>query len=836
MRMLLARVKTWLARLARAVRSLFLLDRKGAAPVGSGAGEERMQGPLGSGSAATRLVESDVFAPRGDEETGGSRSAEDTPFGVEAIPSQDDFERTPRPPVSTEEEDGVPVRVSKQGIESDIDAASGAPDAGGQTEAETSDGADTEHTAGSLGTVGQDESCRPRPEPRPWSQEDSEAVESGAVCQPAAAGPTPEPEIEAGVDSLSGQGQAKPRRRVAPEKRGGRPRDSNVPIEDGQPSATPGSGKGVGSLRPPRPELICWKEAMAWKIGVEVPEDLREGDLSVIQDGEELQQDAVHEMRWPLTEPLASVEVRWFDESDAAECSRIFGASQHRVFKIAASGDKGRAVSRVTRGHYIVISPRAFTRDEAGSGPAPVAPEYVLPETAEVIAHHLLADTESAGLLLRGDAGANITIRPLRLETYRLAGHLIEDAHPTAGPLFGGEPPHLVVEEPPEPAQVVVGLEGQSVRGRARHTAATFEDLRDWFDHHQPAWFFVRLYDAHGDLLESVDFRYAKALEGIEIDDLPALPPAEGHSPAEVHFRLADGLTVLPLDTLEEMISLPTLPTEGFVLPARPDAGQATLRLQGERGSGVDVVVKVPRVWWALTSTGDGDNSLVWIDRLLTLSPNDFLPTSRRQVSVLLPEPGWADALVVGFRDSSPKRVPILCAERRIDYPLRNLGGDEALVRDSASELLISLETAATRLGPVAVGQVMPDSKEKERDQPLKLPASSCPRLMSTLTRIARSAPPPTRRAVRFLRETYYRRSRKGGEAEKREFLFQGFSLLAALLERGIPLAVPRRRRRQAEELAASEPGAVASWQLRLRRAECSTGWKDLADKAGKRQ
>lgn len=804
--MVLARIRAWFASIAQAVLRLL--------PVGvtstSDTKEERGQGAPKCRQPGTRPAQPDELDQEGNRPTGGSRTATAPQPADDAGQSPPDIQRKPESPAVTIEEDGfvTPTR-SQRSTERANDSVNylHPPDARDEPDGETPIDADTGNAEKSDET------------------EEEHALRKSSHFEP----PVESPSAGAGAGP-------RPSRRVPPEKRGGRPRVSADTGRDPHRSRTTRNRRDPGSSRAPRPELVCWKEGVAWKIGVEVPEDLGDGDLSVIQDGEELEQDAVYDMRWPLSEPLGSVEVQWFDESDAASVSRIFESSQHRLFKVAASGDKGRAVSQVTRGHYIVTSPRALRRDDASSGPAPLAPEYVLPETAGVVAHHFLADTEASEFVLRGDGGAHVTIRPSSLETYRFEGHLIEDAHPTAGPLFGREPPHLVVGEPRGPAQVVVGLEGQSIGGRPRYTAASFEELRNWFDDHQPGWFFVRLYDANGDLLDSLDFRYAKALEGIEIDEFSSLPPPEGHRPARVRLRLGDGLTVRPLDGPKEISSLSSLPTEGFVLPARPDAGEVTLNLHGEREFSVDVIVKVPRVWWALTSTADAHSFPAWVDRPLALSAGDFLPTSPRQVSVLLPEPGWAHAFVVGFRDSSPKRVPILRTERRIDYPLRNLGGDEALVRDSASELLISLETAETRLGPVAVGQVMPDSKEKERDQAVEHAALSCPRLMSTLTRMARSASPPPRRAVRFLRETYYRPSRRGGQAEKREFLVQGLSLLAALLERGTHLAVPRRRRRQAEQLAAFEPSAVAGWQLRLRRAEYSTGWKDLADLAGKRQ
>lgn len=87
-------------------------------------------------------------------------------------------------------------------------------------------------------------------------------------------------------------------------------------------------------------------------------------------------------------------------------------------------------------------------------------------------------------------------------------------------------------------------------------------------------------------------------------------------------------------------------------------------------------------------------------DGLQTLSTDDLLPTSPMRLSVLLPEPGWADEVSVGFRDGSPRRVPVPRSERVLHYRLRNLGEDDAVRRaDGPCHLLMSVRTGATEQG-----------------------------------------------------------------------------------------------------------------------------------------
>ncbi|MFQ5472912.1 MAG: hypothetical protein ACE5FA_08530, partial [Dehalococcoidia bacterium] len=311
---------------------------------------------------------------------------------------------------------------------------------------------------------------------------------------------------------------------------------------------------------------------MAWVVGVEVPEELADQDVQVFQSEDDvLEEDQVRELRWPLIDPLGSVFVRWTDVV-GVEGNRSFESGEHRLFKIAKSGANGRAVSRVTRGHYLVIAAHTLTRAQASEGTAPVAPENVIPEVSGILAHHLLTRAETDVLVLGRSGTGTVEVRPSASAAYKLIGTRIEDAHEVAGPLFGREPPRLRVEGAEEPAQVVVGVEGASPRRRPRQTAASFDDMRNWFDEHEPDWFFVRLYDANDDLLDSLDFRYAKGLEAIEIDEHSSLPDPCGHRPARVDFHLTSGMTISPVDGPPEITSFRKTPAEGILLPARSDA------------------------------------------------------------------------------------------------------------------------------------------------------------------------------------------------------------------------------------------------------------------------
>lgn len=622
----------------------------------------------------------------------------------------------------------------------------------------------------------------------------------------------------------SSASQPSPSSRVAPEKRGGRPRGTGGPADEG---ASVPDAPDMARVRSARPELVCWRQGMAWVVGVEVPEELAEQDLRVVDvEGNNLPEDQLHELRFPLMDPLGAVTVRWSDAA-SMEAERCFDASDHRIFKVAKSGMNGRRVARVTRGNYVVIAPRALSRDEAAGGTAPVAPENVIPEQAKVMAHHLLVEGKGDGLLLNGSGASRVEVRPSTATVYELIGNIIEDAHTGAGPLFGGEPPRLRMKGAAESSLFVVGVEGPSPRPRSRQAAVRFDELRDWLDNNEPGWFYVRAYDANDELLESLDFRYVKGLEAIEVDELSPLPGPQGHRPAKVVFRVAPGTVVSPVDVPPEIASLDPVRADGVVLPARPDAGRSTWRLSAGTGNCVDVVVHVPRIWWALTASGNADEPHAWSDRPNMLSADDLRATSPMRLSVLLPEPGWADEVTVGFRNGSPRRLSVPRSERVLHYPLRNLGESDALRGAGGTcDLLLSTRTPVTGHGPVVVATVQWTQKppEEERAERLDLSCLRAPRLMSKMTQLGRIGTAQDRRAVKRLRNTWYRKARRGGRTETREFVRQALALAAALLDREPARRLPSRLQRNARSLSAQDPTAVASWQRWLRASEPHRG------------
>jgi hypothetical protein len=620
----------------------------------------------------------------------------------------------------------------------------------------------------------------------------------------------------------SEQAHRRPRRggtrageRVEAGKRGGRPRGARPASSDEGPTA-PAPVKAP-ALRTRRPELVCWRRGMAWVVAVEMPEDALTADVSVVQGGgTELQEDHLRERRYTLVDPLGAVTAQWTDRETTTR--REFSPGDHRVFKLVGSGAEGRAVRTVARGHYVVIAPASLAprHPEAVS----LAPEPVMPGDAGLIAHHLLATIDSDATVLDGPGGVVLEVRPSSADACELVGETIEDARPDAGPLFARAPPRLRARGT-APARVVVGVEGPGAGRRPRRAGASLEELHDWIDAHQPGWFFVRAYDAEDELIDSLDFRYARGLEAIEISQAPPLPAPDGHGPVAVRFRLSPDLELALVDGAVEAGS-----SGSFVLPARADAGGARWRLRSGAGEGFEVAVRAPRVWWARTSESEPEGLPAWVDRPLSLTAEDLRPTSPMQLAVLLPGPGWANELCVGFRGGVPRRLRVPRSDTVVRCPLRDLGEDEVL-REAAEtcDLLLSVRHRDVEQGPVVVGVVAPADGRRHTPRRAFEPRRADPaKLMSVLTCATRNGGTPERQALRRLRKRYYGSARSGGSGDREAFARQALALACAALERRQGLRLPARWRRRAEAFAWRDPAAVAEWS-RFLRARDAARW-----------
>jgi len=572
---------------------------------------------------------------------------------------------------------------------------------------------------------------------------------------------------------------ATPKRRVSPEKRGGRPRQTGAtPVAD---SST--DEQTVYAERRPRPELVCWRQGMNWAVGVEVDERSTEDSWNVTGTSI-LTEDEQRPGRWVLTRPLDGVDLVRGD----GEESFSFPGEPFRVFKlVGAQRDRGRHLKSLTRGRFLVVTPLDWERHAESAGHEIVAPEYVM--GASYRAHHLEVSDPLAGLVVFDTPGGHVAL-PAQSGGFELEGDRLGDAHPEAGPLFRGSPPQLRSVRNIAYTTVVVGEEGprEGTSGwRAR--AADFEALRPRIMTRRAGWFFVRLYDANDDLIDSLNFRFSAGLQAIKSDGVPPVPAADGHSPAR--FRLVCGADceVRSADTPVDGRLLVTREQDDsyrIEIPPLPDCDETRWTIRERNGAEVEICLRVDRLWWSVVDEASASASTEWNDRQLELRAEELAATSRRILRVRTPS--FAREVRVGL---APDRClalrPIAGCPRETQIPLRDLGRFSAA--NAELKLWISPDgSGATRHWEVAVGRICAPQRTPEPGPPvaLWLHALNPVPVMTVLTRVRHRCGGRHKKMIDLLRRAHYnpgRHSRHRDRAKRDEFLCRALCILAVIIE-----------------------------------------------------
>lgn len=127
-----------------------------------------------------------------------------------------------------------------------------------------------------------------------------------------------------------------------------------------------------------KPEVVCWKRAREWLIGIEMPHEyLEKPNLAVLQDEAPLIQDEFNEGFWLLKKTYGSITIKWNGITEA--CPISCGNEKYLLFKLSAKDpDWGRLVRYPISGTYLATVPSTWQRDEAISGHAIFEPEAMV--------------------------------------------------------------------------------------------------------------------------------------------------------------------------------------------------------------------------------------------------------------------------------------------------------------------------------------------------------------------------------------------------------------------------------------------------------------------------
>ncbi|GFP27670.1 hypothetical protein HKBW3S43_00320 [Candidatus Hakubella thermalkaliphila] len=506
------------------------------------------------------------------------------------------------------------------------------------------------------------------------------------------------------------------RKRLEPGKRGGRPRASPQDREKQEVQET--------KQRRPKPEIVCWKRGREWILAVEVPEDLlANSGLAVLQNASPLTQDGFSEGCWCLSQACGQVVVHWNEDEVPRETRIPLGEENYLLFKLSGQNqNQGRRVKSPSSGSYLVMVPDDWERDDALSGPPPVAPQSV--SLTGYQAHFYILEKGGDGkIAFLTPEGESVVIES-KASRFELVGVRLNDASEDMGPLFGEGPPQIRALDDQawkDVGTIIVGEEGSG----KRKWRTQFSPVPDGMEQGLPSevlarkggWYFVRFYDTNDDLVESLDFRFLCALREIRILQPSPLPSEDGHKPVCAEFLHEPGCAVEPADGLACSVQIECEDDKTILtIPPDPVCDETRWLVGPEGGPHVEVTILVERLWWAV---GEEDNApSEWEDQLLTLPCDEFVATSKKALWLRLPRRRWADEVLVGFEKSKASSYAIKVTERTIALPLRNFS-DSQEVEDrmqkhpfkvwiKRDDKLIEGVSAVIPLSPSAVQVVSP--------------------------------------------------------------------------------------------------------------------------------
>ena len=497
----------------------------------------------------------------------------------------------------------------------------------------------------------------------------------------------------------------------SPEDRGGRPRESDD--EDDQEKKEVLVKALKEKTLTLRPEVVCWKAARKWFVGIELPEEYRKyAGIAVTQNDTQIDQD--DRGRWILPQPSGIIQVSW-DELGYPTDIRL--DKPYLVFRITGQREnQGCFVQYATFGLYLVLVPNQWHRDEEISGTAIYSPESI--SIAGYQAHYFLLDRGNDSKIGFRTSTDEVVIVPTHASRFELIGSLLSDAHEDVGPLFAGHPPKIKAMDQKAWTGIKTIILGQEGSGRRRwrtHFTPEPDNIEQFFptelNHRRGGWYFVRFYDAEDTLVESMDFRYTADLKEIVVTPHSSLPGPEGHLPVPVEFIHDSDCTIHLVEGNEEFLRVQHTATKTLAVIPPIQVWDRTRWSIIDSNNKIltEAVILVQRVWWAI---GDDDFAKVQphlSDKPLVVPCESFSATSKQFLWLRFPKERWVDTVLIGFSKERPRIYRVEVTKRRIPIPLCDFEGSQELEDKFAEHsLYLWISFKGQALQQVTVIQVPP--------------------------------------------------------------------------------------------------------------------------------
>ena len=304
----------------------------------------------------------------------------------------------------------------------------------------------------------------------------------------------------------------------------------------------------------------------------------------------------------------------------------------------------GRKVSGITKGHFVVIAPNHWER----MGHVPVEPEGCVDTGFR--AHYFFRDGKESDEEVGGFRECADLLGTSRVE---LTGeHVHDDSE--SGELFVSAVPNLKSF-----TDLVWARVGEEREGgwKGENFKLAEQCLADVL-HGRQGRFFIRVYGKDSKLLDSEEFRYSADLREIRVNGEPysedalLVPSPTGHPPTEVQFVGVDGGTVHPLLTGDGIHAV--VQSGGILIVAPHPQGDDVFCALGSDTGRVDIVIKLPRIWWRIER--DGSETGAWRDTPLAMTRQEFQEYTDAGVALRVRLPKRIRSAGVGFGADMDRR------------------------------------------------------------------------------------------------------------------------------------------------------------------------------------
>lgn len=427
-----------------------------------------------------------------------------------------------------------------------------------------------------------------------------------------------------------------------------------------------------------QPQIVCYAKSFEWLVGIQLPKEFLNDPDNVQVDQEQSPLDSINDL-WELRKINSKVSVRlgetilWNKEIQPQ-------GEKYLLFKLSGYDlRRGTRVRALHRGAYLVVVPENWERENDSIGSAAEAVSL-----EGYSAHYYVVD-QSTRITFRSADKESITL-PHDTAEFELIGNRLPDANQDYAILFGAMLPHIRAKNAMDWKQVKTIIVGEEGRGRKDwksievypHANNTEQALPPEIAQWQASWFFVRLYDHSDQLIDSMDFRLARGLSAVKINQASPFPPENGHAATMIEFHHKADCTITCCEDIK------TLHSDGITLAEIPAEAQCdethwTIAAQGDEHEPIEITVRVERIWWAVGTVNQEPANLEWTSKPLEFTRADFDATSNKEVWLRLPSPRWTGEVSVGFAEKNAKRFNIKVAQQTFPIQLYSFADDPSL-------------------------------------------------------------------------------------------------------------------------------------------------------------